>query len=228
MKNTELKHIAIIPDGNRRWAKLKGKLAVEGHKYAVEHTLPALYDELLVLQIPYCTFWAMSPENFVKRSSFEVNNLLFLLRHFLQVRLDDMHRKNIRIRSIGDIDKLPLDTQKSISHAIETTKNNTGLEFIFAINYGGRDEILRAINRAIELKEVVTSETFTRLLDTEGIPDADLIIRTGGEKRTSGFLLWQSEYAEYIFLDRLFPDTTPQDLRDCVEEYHNRKRRFGI
>ena len=224
----ELKHIAIIPDGNRRWAKQQGKLAVEGHKYAVEHTLPALYDELLKLQIPYCTFWAMSPENFVKRSSFEVKNLLLLLRHFLNARLKDMHSKNIKIRVIGDINTLPKDTQTLIQDAIEMTKNNTGLVFIFAMNYGGRDEIIRAINRVIqEQKKEVTRESFTEELDTAGIPDADLIIRTGGEKRTSGFLLWQSEYAEYVFLDILFPEMTPEYLRSSIEEFHNRKRRFG-
>ncbi|MBP7967466.1 di-trans,poly-cis-decaprenylcistransferase [Candidatus Woesebacteria bacterium] len=224
----QLRHIAIIPDGNRRWAKQQGKMAVEGHKYAVENTLPALYDELLALKIPYCTFWAMSPENFIKRTSFEVNNLLYLLRHFLQVRLDDMHKKNIKICAIGDILKLPANTQVSIQHAIEKTKENTGMVFVFAINYGGRDEIVRAIRQAIKLHlQDVSKESFTDLLDTTGIPDADLIIRTGGEKRTSGFLLWQSEYAEYIFLDKLFPDITPQDLRDSIEEFYNRKRRYG-
>ncbi len=223
-----LRHIAIIPDGNRRWAKQQGKMAAEGHKYAVEHTLPALYDELLDLKIPYCTFWAMSPENFIKRTSFEVNNLLYLLRHFLQIRLDDMHQKNIKICAIGDIEKLPSNTQDSIKRAIEKTKENTGMVFVFAINYGGRDEILRAAKKLMKLDlQDITKESFTKLLDTADIPDADLIIRTGGEKRTSGFLLWQSEYAEYIFLDKLFPDTTPQDLRDSVEEFYNRKRRYG-
>ncbi len=227
MQNIQLRHIAIIPDGNRRWAKQKGKLAVEGHKFAVEQTLPALYDEVLRLQIPYCTFWAMSPENFVKRSSFEINNLLYLLRHFLHVRLDDMNRKNIRIRVIGEIGSLPQNTQDAVRLAIETTQNNTGLVFIFAINYGGRDEIIRAIHRAVKNNSPISKETFATNLDTEGIPDPDLIIRTGGEHRTSGFMLWQSDYAEYKFLDTFFPDTTPQDLRNCVEEFYMRKRRFG-
>lgn len=224
----DLKHLAIIPDGNRRWAKQKDKLPVEGHKHAVEHTLPALYDELLRLQIPYCTFWAMSPENFVKRTSFEVNNLLFLLRHFLAERLEDMHRKNIKIKAIGDITKLPKNTQQSIQQAIEKTKNNTGMTFIFAINYGGRDEIIRAINFLLNgNRENITAEAFSQILDTGEIPPPDLIVRSGGEKRTSGFLLWQSEYAEYIFVDTLFPDITPTDLRGFVEEFHNRKRRYG-
>lgn len=223
-----LQHIAIIPDGNRRWAKQKGKLEVEGHKFAVEYTLPALYDELLKLQIPYCTFWAMSPENFLKRSKFEVNNLLYLLRHFLSARLDDMHSKNIKIQAIGDISRLPESTQESINQAVNKTKNNTGLVFVFAINYGGQDELIRAINHIlISKKEKITKEELRKFLDTKDMPPPDLIIRTGGEKRTSGFLLWQSEYAEYIFIDKLFPDTTPQDLRECVEEFYNRKRRYG-
>ena len=225
MSNQSLKHIAIIPDGNRRWAKAKGMIPVEGHKYAVEHTLPALYDKLLELKIPYCTFWAISPENFVKRSTFEIDNLLWLLKYFLDARLTDMHEKNIKISAIGDINKLPESTQKQIKGAIEKTKNNTGMVFVFAMNYGGRDELIRGVNILFErVEKVITSES---VIDTNHLPDPDLIIRTGGEKRTSGFLLWQSEYAEYVFYDKLFPDYSPQDLEESIEEFHKRKRRFG-
>ena len=121
--------------------------------------------------------------------------------------------------AIGDISALPSSTQKQIARAIESTKNNTGLIFIFAVNYGGRDEIMRAVKKG--------GKDFVKFLDTYDIPDPDLIIRTGGEKRTSGFLLWQSEYTEYIFLDKLFPDFSPEDMVACLEENTQRKRRFG-
>lgn len=221
----DIKHVAIIPDGNRRWAKLKGKPAFFGHRQAVIVTLPALYDKMLELKIPYCTFWVMSPENFKKRSSFEINNLLKLLSEFIDERLNDFIKKNIKVLAIGDLTALPQSTQKQISRAIESTKNNTGLTFIFAVNYGGRDEIMRAVKKMVENRKNI--DHFTNHLDTLDIPDPDLIIRTGGQMRTSGFLLWQSEYAEYIFLDKLFPDFSPNDMVACLEEYTQRKRRFG-
>ena len=215
----DITHVAIIPDGNRRWAKSKGKPAFFGHRHAVVTTLPALYDKMLELKIPYCTFWVMAPQNFKKRSAFEINNLLKLLNEFIDTRLDDFIKKNIKVLAIGDISELPQSTQKQINRAIESTKNNTGLTFIFAVNYGGRDEIMRAVKKG--------GKDFVKFLDTENIPDPDLIIRPGGEKRTSGFLLWQSEYTEYIFLDKLFPDFSPEDMVACLEEYSRRKRRFG-
>ena len=215
----DITHVAIIPDGNRRWAKSKGKPAFFGHRHAVVTTLPALYDKMLELKIPYCTFWVMSPENFKKRSKFEINNLLKLLSEFIDERLNDFIKKNIKVLAIGDINALPSSTQKQITRAIESTKNNTGLTFIFAVNYGGRDEIMRAVKKG--------GEDFVRLLDTDNIPDPDLVIRTGGEMRTSGFLLWQSEYTEYIFLDKLFPDFSPEDMVACLDQYTQRKRRFG-
>ncbi|MFA9289005.1 MAG: polyprenyl diphosphate synthase [Weeksellaceae bacterium] len=225
-----VKHIAIIPDGNRRWARNLGKSPLEGHKVAVEKTLPALYDEMLRLKVPYCTFWAMSPENFKKRSETEINNLLFLIGVFLQKRLKELHEKNIKILTIGDIAHLPKDTQKQIQTAQETTKDNTGLVFTIAINYGGRDEMVRSIQKIIESNTEVTEvtpELISQTLDTRALPDPDLIIRTGGEKRTSGFLLWQSDYAEYAFVDTLFPDFTPEMLVACIEEFEHRQRRFG-
>ncbi len=227
MDKSDLKHIAIIPDGNRRWAKQHGHASVEGHKYAVEHTLPALYDEMLRLQIPYCTFWALSPENFIKRSSFEVNNLFSLLSYFLQERLADMHKKNICIKVIGNIDPLPEKTKQQILDAVNQTQKNTGLVFVFALNYGGRDELKRAINQLVAEKKEISIEAISSALDTSGLPDPDLIIRTGGETRTSGFLIWQSVYAEYVFRDEYFPDFTPEILRQCIEVFYTRKRRFG-
>lgn len=225
-----IKHIALIPDGNRRWAKQQGQPAVQGHRHAVEKVLPQLYDVLLEMNIPYCTFWAMSPENFQKRSSFEVHNLFGLLFHFFEAQLKDFKEKNIRVKIIGNMDGLPEKVRNHLQKAMNETAHNTRMTFIIAMNYGGRDEIIRGIKKVIKegmSEDQITNESFNALLDTADIPDPDMIIRTGGEQRSSGFLLWQSEYTEYFYLDKFFPDFTPQDLKDCIEEYEHRQRRFG-
>lgn len=225
-----IKHIAIIPDGNRRWAKQKGKLFFEGHKYAADVTIPGLYDTIINMKISYCTIWAMSPENYTKRGKHEVQSLLKLLQLFIKNKMGEMNEKGIRLNIIGDTDKFPEKIQKDIIKSMEDTKNNKKLVLTFALNYGGRDEIVRAINKVISKKEKVKKlefEDFHRFLDTKDMPDPDLIIRTGGEKRTSGFMLWQSEYSEYAFLDKFFPDFTPLDLESCVNDFYNRQRRFG-
>lgn len=225
-----IKHIALIPDGNRRWATEKGKQAIEGHRYAVETVLPELYDTLLELGIPYCTFWAMSPENFKKRSSFEVNHLFGLLHFFFDKQLKDFMEKNIRIKVIGNIEELPGSVKKALHKAVEETKDNTRMTFVIAMNYGGRDEVVRAIRKINDSAlsgSKITKEIVDSFLDTSGIPDPEMIIRTGGEQRTSGFLLWQSEYTEYFFIDKLFPDFNSEDLKKCIEEYEHRQRRFG-
>lgn len=225
-----IKHIALIPDGNRRWATAKGLPSVEGHRYAVEKVLPQIYDTLLELEIPYCTFWAMSPENFKKRSSFEVNNLFGLLFHFFESQLKDLKEKQIRIKIIGNVEELPEKVQQHLQRAMEETKHNTRMTFIIAMNYGGRDEIVRGVKQLVSSgvdSNNITKDSLSSVLDTATFPDPDIIIRTGGEQRTSGFLLWQSEYTEYFFLDKFFPDFTPEDLKDCLQEYENRQRRFG-
>ncbi|HRN70150.1 MAG TPA: polyprenyl diphosphate synthase [Candidatus Woesebacteria bacterium] len=225
-----IKHIALIPDGNRRWATANGLPSVQGHKYAVETILPQLYDTLLELGISYCTFWAMSPDNFKKRSSFEVNNLFGLLFHFFEAQLKDFKEKNIRVKIIGNLEELPEKVQQHLQRAMEETKHNTRMTFIIAMNYGGRDEVIRGVKKLMESgisSKEVTNEKLNSVLDTADIPDPDIIIRTGGDQRTSGFLLWQSEYTEYFFLDKFFPEFTPEDLKNCIQEYENRQRRFG-
>lgn len=179
--------------------------------------------------IPYCTFWALSPENFKKRSSFEIKNLLWILEHFIKTRVSELNEKNIKMNIIGNTKELPSSLQKQIEKAQQETIQNTGLTLTFAINYGGRDEMIRAIEklRLNSSSTEMTQEMLTQALDTSGLPDPDLIIRTGGEKRTSGFMLWQSEYAEYSFVDTLFPDFSPKSLRACIEEFNHRNRRFG-
>lgn len=230
MYQSDLKHVAIIPDGNRRWAKAQNKPSIEGHRFAVEHTLPDLFDAVQELGIEYCTVWLLSPENFTKRSSDEVKNLLWLLKLFLKKRIEELDRKNVRMHIIGDIESLPEDVQKELAAAVERTRNNTGTVVTFAINYGGRDELVRAI-RTIAKEDVnpeeITKEYISNHIDTKELPDPDLIIRTGGNKRISGFMLWQSEYSEYSFVDTFFPDFSPEDLKQCVDDFLHRKRRFG-
>lgn len=227
---SEIKHVAIIPDGNRRWAKQKGKPGIEGHRYAVEETFPQLFDKVQELGIPYCTVWLLSPENFTKREAGEIQNILMLLSLFLKKRIDELDRKQVRMHVIGNTSVLPQSTQRELSAAVERTKNNKKTVVTFAINYGGRDEIVRTVQRMIREKldmNNLTKAQIAEYLDTAGMPDPDLIIRTGGEKRTSGFMLWQSDYAEYCFSDTLFPDFSPAELQEAVDDFKSRSRRFG-
>jgi undecaprenyl diphosphate synthase len=221
------KHIAIIPDGNRRWAKEKGLPTFEGHRFAAEKTLPQLIDKLLQFKIKYFTFWVLSTENLLKRSSKEIKNLFSLMEYFLKQKGNELNKKNIKIKVIGNLEKLPTNLQKEIEKIIKKTEKNTMMELILAINYGGRDEIIRAIKK-IKAVETVSKENFDHYLDTAGLPPPDLIIRTGGEKRLSGFMLWQSEYSELYFTNVYFPDFNPNDLEKCIEEYKKRQRRFGV
>lgn len=222
-------HIAIIPDGNRRWARKNNLPEFEGHRISAEKILPKIIDSLMAKGVQYFTFWALSTENAVKRPPAEYNNLINLMRLFLRKRTDELHKKNIRMKVIGNLEIFPSDVKELIAAATEKTKNNTAMTVIFAVNYGGRDEIIRAIKKlAVDLPMAeVTCEQFCRFLDTHDVPDPDLIIRTGGDRRISGFMLWQSEYAEYAFLDKLFPEFTEDDCRIILEDFARRERRFG-
>jgi undecaprenyl diphosphate synthase len=222
----KLNHIAIIPDGNRRWARARNMPSFEGHRIAAEKTLPAIIDHLQAGGIKYFTFWVMSTENLKNRTKDEVNHLMRLMRMFIKKSSKELHKKNIRIKTIGDLTKLPEDLQKQLTGLKEQTAENTDMTIILAINYGGKDELLRAIKR-ISTPETVSAENFSMLLDTGEFPDPDLIIRTGGDKRTSGFMLWQSEYAEYTFVDNYFPDFKPEDVEVCIQDFTHRQRRFG-
>ncbi len=222
-----LKHIAIIPDGNRRWAKERGLPSVEGHRTAAANVLPALLEKARELGIEYFTFWVLSTENAKKRSASEVNYLFRLMRFFIQAKLEELHRKNVRIKIIGDLSALPADIQEGIQASVVKTAANTGITLVLAVNYGGRDEIVRAVRKLVNDGQEITAESIGHSLDTTDIPDPDLIVRSGGEKRTSGFMLWQSEYAEYAFVDEYFPAMTPEILESCVREFESRQRRFG-
>lgn len=218
------KHIAIIMDGNRRWAKEHNLPSIEGHRRVATHVLEPLIEHAADVGIEYFTLWAFSTENW-KRTREEVQGIMKLLSWGFGTYGKRMHKKGIRIKVIGDISKFNAKIQKQLSDLVELTKNNTRITVIFALNYGGRDEILRAIRTMNH--ELITMNNFDNFLDTAGIPDPDMIIRPGGEKRLSGFLLWQSEYSELYFADWYMPEFSPKKLDEIIEEFSSRKRRFG-
>lgn len=219
------RHIAIIMDGNRRWAKERNLPAIEGHRRVATKILEPLIEHAADLGIEYLTLWAWSTENW-GRAKDEVGGIMKLFRWGFGTYGMRMHKKGMRIRVIGDVSQFDSDIQKQLRDLIELTKNNTRITVIFALNYGGRDEIVRAIHTLVRNSEL-TEQSFAQSLDTSGIPDPDMIIRPGGEKRLSGFLLWQSQYSELYFTDWHMPEFTSQRLDEALEEFRARKRRFG-
>lgn len=217
-KNTIPTHIAIIMDGNRRWAREHGLSVNEGHRRVVFHVVENLVDHAIKRDIKYMTFWAWSTENW-KRSKNEVEMIMRIFRTALHRQWKKLHKKGVRIKVIGDISKFSPDIRKAIEERIEETKKNNKITVIFALNYGGRDELRRAVQKF--------GANFEKYLDTADVPDPDMIIRPGGEQRLSGFLLWQSEYAELYFTKWYMPEFTPEKLDEAIEEYVHRQRRFG-
>ena len=226
------KHIAIIMDGNRRWAKAKGLDAKQGHKEGAQ-TLEKIVRYANKIGLPYITTYAFSTENW-KRTEEEVGALMLLLQTYLDDYGKKANTENIKVNVIGNIEALSAGMQKSMRNCMERTKNNTGVTFNIAINYGGREELLKATKEiAKEVKEgslnleEITEETIANHLYTAGQPDPDLLIRTSGELRTSNFLPWQLVYTEFIFMDKYWPDFTEQDLDEAIRIYQNRTRKFG-
>lgn len=223
----QLQHVAIICDGNRRWAKEHKLEAVLGHRKAADDVFEPLIDTAIAHHIKFLTFWVFSTENW-KRDKKEVDGLLNLFRELLGRQIDILHKKGVKIQFIGDISKFDQDIQEKVQQGIEHTKKNKKITVIFALNYGGRDELVRAINMVLqEERTTITAQEFSQYLDTASIPDPDYIIRTGGEQRISGFLPWQSEYAELAFPDFYFPEFTPKKFEKLLDEFEQRKRRFG-
>lgn len=226
------RHIAIIMDGNRRWAKER-KLPVQlGHKKGAE-TLENIIRYANKIGVEYVTVYAFSTENW-KRSKDEVDALMQLLKSYLDSYSKRANTENIRIKVIGDMSALSKDLQQSIANAIKRTKNNTGTTFIVALNYGGRNEITNAVKKiALKVKnnelkiEDITENTITENLYTSEFPDPDIVVRTSGEIRSSGFLTWQSVYSEYLFLEKYWPDFSEKDLDNVIQTYQNRHRRIG-
>jgi undecaprenyl diphosphate synthase len=234
MKNTQLpKHIAFIVDGNRRWAKQHNMPVIAGHAQVANKTLNDIVFHCLRLGIPYLTFWAFSTENW-KRGELFATSLFSLLKKILTKSTKQYTEAGIKLNTIGDLSKIPSDLVRSITQLKEQSKENAKLTVTIALNYGGRDEILRAVKKLVHENkgnlETIASFTeadFARHLDTYPIPDPDLIIRTGGEQRLSGFLPWQSQYAELYFTKTLMPDFTIEKFEKALEDYRSRSRRFG-
>lgn len=227
------KHIAIIMDGNRRWAKKKGLDVIIGHQKMAREGIERVVKAAIDFKVQYLTLWAFSTENW-NRNPREVKALMSLFRELFDVQVKELNELGVKIQTIGDISRFDQDIQENMILWQEKTKNNTKLTVNFALNYGGRDEILRAvekISKKVKTGELSTEklpiEDFSQYLDTAGMPDPDLIIRPGGEQRLSGFLLWQSNYSELYFTDTLMPDFGKKDLEKAILELNERQRRFG-
>ena len=225
-------HIAIIMDGNGRWAKERGQIRLKGHQAGME----ALHDIVKAcsdMGVQVLTVYAFSTENW-KRPAEEVSGIFSLLVRYVAKELKELNENNVRIRLLGDIRPLPDAARKAVLEAVDDTADNTGLMFNIAINYGGRAEIVRAAKQLAQQAaegqldpESITEDLFAEQLYTADLPDPDLIIRTGGELRLSNFLTWQSAYSEIYVTDTYWPDFTPEKLTEAIESFNGRDRRFG-
>lgn len=221
-------HVAVIMDGNGRWAKKRGLPRAAGHRAGVERvrTIIRMSSDI---GVKYLTLYAFSTENW-KRPTEEVGTLMGLLLEYLKKELAELHEKNVRILTLGDLSKLPSEVAKEVERAKRTTKDNTGLTVNMAINYGGRREVVDAVKKALtegRSADDVTEEYISSLLTTAGQPDPDLMIRTSGEARISNFLLYQLAYAELYFTDTLWPDFDETEYKKALGVYAERDRRFG-
>lgn len=229
-------HLAIIPDGNRRWARAKGLHPWDGHAKAVENfrTIADWCRENPAIGI--LTIWCFSTENW-KRDPKEVGKLMNLLEGYIRKNRADMAKQGTRFLHSGRTDRIPLSLAKAFKDIAEETKDNANFTLHLALDYGGKDEIIRAIDRmhktqkasipSLDYARDDTVDPIRPYLDHPSLPDIDLIIRTSGEQRTSNFFLWQSTYAEWFFLENHFPDLTTKDLEDVIQQFHERQRRFG-
>ena len=225
-------HVAIILDGNGRWAKAKGMPRNYGHVQGAK-TVEVICEEAYRMGIQYLTVYAFSTENW-KRSEAEVSGIMTLLGNYLKEALRDMEKNHVRFRFFGDLSRLSPKLQKLCLDAQERSSEYHEVQVNFCLNYGGRDEIIRAIRAYAQdvadgkkKPEELTEAMLSGYLYSADVPDPDLIIRPSGEMRTSNFLLWQSAYSEYVFLNVLWPDFGPADLDEAIAEYHRRNRRFG-
>lgn len=226
------KHVAVILDGNGRWAKKRGIPRAMGHKAGCE-TLEKMVKAAADLGLEYFTVYGFSTENW-KRSAEEVGALMQLFRYYMVRLLKIAKANNVRVKMIGEKNRFAPDIIEGIDNLVEGTKENTGLTFTIAINYGGRDEIVRAARKLVadyreNGKDVSTIDEglFASYLDTDGIPDPDLMIRTSGELRLSNYLLWQVAYSEFYITDCLWPDFNQEELEKAIVAYNGRERRFG-
>lgn len=228
IKDTNLKHIAIIMDGNRRWAKEKNLPSAMGHKKGVD-SLKNILRVCNDFSIKYLTVYAFSTENWNRKKE-EVEFLMNLVAVTLTNELAEMHKENVQIHFIGDLTKLSDKLQKILANAVETTKNNTGVVLQIALNYGSRDEIVHAVQKIVESgvkSDKIDEQLISENLYTAGVPDPDILIRTGGEQRISNYLLWQIAYSEIIIRSEFWPDFDKNSLKDSILEFGKRQRRYG-
>lgn len=226
------RHVAIIMDGNGRWAKKKGKLRVFGHEQGVRAARVTV-EAAARIGLKHLTLYAFSTENW-SRPKYEVDALMHLLIRSINREINSLHKNNIRLTAIGDFESLPVEASREVQKAIAKTADNTGLNLIIAISYSARWEIaqtLKNIANSVLKNEInpddINDETISRHLCTAGIPDPELLIRTSGEKRISNFLLWQIAYAELFFTEALWPDFNEENLYEAIYDYQCRERRFG-
>ena len=228
VKNTGLKHIAIIMDGNRRWAKDNNLPSAIGHKKGVD-SLKIAVKSCHKFGIKYLTVYAFSTENWNRKPD-EVKFLMDLLAHTIKNELNELHDNDVVINFIGDLTKLNNKLQKILNKAMEKTKDNTGVNLQIAFNYGSRDEIVNAVKKIVKenyKEEEITEELISKELYTSSIPDPDLLIRTGGEMRVSNYLLWQIAYSEFLVTNQYWPDFNEKSMADSILEFNSRQRRYG-
>ncbi len=221
-------HIAIIMDGNGRWARARHRPRIFGHQKGVE-TVRRIVEDASEIGVKCLTLYSFSTENWTRPKA-EISALLSLLKQYVESDLEKLHANHVRVRILGSRTGLSDDILEIIDKVEYRTKDNDTFSLNIAFNYGGRDEIVRAVNRAAkdgaDLNRLDEGE-FEKYLDTAGLPDPDLVIRTSGERRISNFLLWQTAYAEFVFTDVLWPDFSREDLRSAIAQYQSRDRRFG-
>jgi len=229
-------HIAVVMDGNGRWAKARKLPRLAGHNAGMK-AMKEIIKRASALGVKHLTVYAFSTENW-KRAAAEVSGLFKLLISYVDTELGELHENNVKVKILGEYGKLPGLAVDRIEKALELTKNNTGLQFNIALNYGSRDEITKAVKRICELvkdgrllpeeisEEIISDNLYTGKL-LAGIPDPELVIRAGGEMRISNYLLWQCAYSEFVFTDVLWPDFTPEAFEKAILEYQSRERRFG-
>ena len=226
------RHIGIIMDGNGRWAQARGLPRTAGHRKGIE-AVRTIVQAAPDLGIPYLTLYGFSLENW-SRPILEINELMGLLRHYLRSELAELHKNGVRLRTIGTLDRLPEDIRALIRNAEVTTQSNNRLNLTIALSYGGRQEIMMAAQNLAKAvaagqlsPDAIDEAAIEAALSTADLPDPDLIIRTSGEKRISNFLLWQSAYAEMVFVDTLWPEFGREELKAAIREYQQRERRYG-
>ena len=221
-----INHVGIIMDGNRRWAHLRGLPVKSGHQEGVE-ALERAVRAAISSKVKYLTVYALSTENLKERAKTEIGDLFTLISTGFVTKLPTLKKAGVRVAFLGKIDKLPLTVRGILDSTRKTLASGKKLQLNIAINYGSREEIFQAITLAQKMK-LTNEKEFSQLLYTKNLPDPELIIRTGGQKRLSNFLLWQAAYSELYFSDKLWPDFTEEDFLDAIEDYKIRKRNFGV